>query len=521
MSRDRRGHPGGALIALVVLSSAAPHAAAAGEPAAPDPVVIRLMQPDAQARRVLALFDGARLPHPAAALAAWKRAGGDGLGKPVEALITLFNPEMASEWRAFNGARVWIDPNAPALRWRILVPHDDDGAVAALCMTARLSGGAEAEPLALRGRTLSVGRTAGPGSALFVADGSRVAIASLRTDLARTLSSDADDPPRAEGLSLHVDLARLQADPADRLNLARAALLAQAAGLEKLDALLTLRDDQARLRIDGSGAQAAELSLGTVPARWPAQLIERNLMALASFPIGPDRKALDRAFDTLARLERLDPARKGVASIRSRLDFTALAAGVNLELDLWPRLRGVTVAVTAEPDQPGAVSGVVLVLHLDAEKSARLFASTSAPRIIERLGGAPVPGVREKDTRRAWGKPVMVDHQAADVRIAWGADAIAAVRKPGAPGAAWTAEIDRKNPARVAAIWPARCLPELVQASPARRAALEADPPALWLGWNKPGATHDEIIWPGLHKRVRAFLETIPPAPIHKAENRR
>ena len=59
---------------------------------------MRLVHPDRQAAEVIGLFAGARVAHPAAALAGWKRSARDPnlLGKTLEAAIAMFNPEMAS-----------------------------------------------------------------------------------------------------------------------------------------------------------------------------------------------------------------------------------------------------------------------------------------------------------------------------------------------------------------------------------------------------------------------------------------
>src|SRR5208337_5695065 len=55
-----------------------------------EPIVVRLIHPDRQAAAVLRLFEGCAAPHPAAALAAWKRSTRDPnqLGKPLEAVIS-------------------------------------------------------------------------------------------------------------------------------------------------------------------------------------------------------------------------------------------------------------------------------------------------------------------------------------------------------------------------------------------------------------------------------------------------
>src|SRR4051812_15445445 len=61
---------------------------AAGDerPSPPPALTVRLAHPDRQLAHLLVLFEGAKAPHPAAALAGWKRATRDpgGLGKPLE-----------------------------------------------------------------------------------------------------------------------------------------------------------------------------------------------------------------------------------------------------------------------------------------------------------------------------------------------------------------------------------------------------------------------------------------------------
>ena len=66
-----------------------------------EPLTVRLVHPERQAAEILRLFEGSPAPHPAAALAAWKRASSepDRLGKTTEAVISFFNPEMVAEWK--------------------------------------------------------------------------------------------------------------------------------------------------------------------------------------------------------------------------------------------------------------------------------------------------------------------------------------------------------------------------------------------------------------------------------------
>ena len=107
--------------------------------------------------------------HPAAALAAWKSAGGPPreLGKPLEALIACFNPEMSGEWRVLDGARlaVNLDEGRGVPSWHALVPRDD-GTIAAAVAAMRLSDGASEAPVDFAGNRIAVERLGRPGAAL-------------------------------------------------------------------------------------------------------------------------------------------------------------------------------------------------------------------------------------------------------------------------------------------------------------------------------------------------------------------
>src|SRR5256885_568169 len=118
---------------LLLAWSIAPGLARAGEPGAA--LTVRLVRPDRQLEQVLALFQGARAPHPAAALAYWKQATHEStkLGKPAEAVIALFNPTMVRELRTLDGTFIVLgfDPLGVRIAWCASIPHDD-GTFAAL-----------------------------------------------------------------------------------------------------------------------------------------------------------------------------------------------------------------------------------------------------------------------------------------------------------------------------------------------------------------------------------------------------
>src|SRR5262245_31515446 len=115
-------------------------------PARTDAVTVRLVRPQEQGERFLALFQGARAPHPAAALAAWKNAnrGRVGLGKGTEALVAALNPAMLTrEARLLDEAELHLafDPATGHPRWRARVPQDD-GSLAAWVTSLALTDGA-------------------------------------------------------------------------------------------------------------------------------------------------------------------------------------------------------------------------------------------------------------------------------------------------------------------------------------------------------------------------------------------
>ncbi len=156
---------------------------------ASEPITIRLVHPDRQAAAMLRLFEGCAAPHPAAALAAWKRSTRDPgqLGKPLEAVISFFNPEMVREWGVFHDARFQLgfDPETGLRRWRLAVPGDD-GTLAALVTAMRLSGGSDEPPVG--NGMMAVNRLGGPLAAVAARGARGVVLASSRAELDRSLS---------------------------------------------------------------------------------------------------------------------------------------------------------------------------------------------------------------------------------------------------------------------------------------------------------------------------------------------
>ena len=140
---------------------------------------------------MLKLFEGARVAHPAAALAAWKTAAarqGDALGKPLEAVIAFFNPEMATEWRTLHQAELVVnwDQTHDRAGWHAIVPRDD-GTLAAGITASRLSDGGDDAPVDFMGQKIAVARLGRPGSALAAQRGDASVFGTTRDELLKAV----------------------------------------------------------------------------------------------------------------------------------------------------------------------------------------------------------------------------------------------------------------------------------------------------------------------------------------------
>src|SRR3954447_431252 len=167
---------------LALLWLAAHGTARADGPGPPPALEVRLVRPDEQWSRVLALFEGTRVPQPAAALSAWKRATVPqrALSRTWEAAIDAFNPGMVREMRSLDRGElvVGFDRDDGAPRWHATLPRDD-GTIAALAPALALTDGGREAPIG----DLAVDRLGPPGSPLAVRSSSALILAGSRDDL--------------------------------------------------------------------------------------------------------------------------------------------------------------------------------------------------------------------------------------------------------------------------------------------------------------------------------------------------
>jgi hypothetical protein len=459
-------------------------------------ITLRLDHPDRQARAVIDLFRGSRAPHPAAALAAWKRASREPnrLGKPVEALIVAINPAMAEELRTLDGSELalWFGPEDGRLAWGATLP-DDDGSFAALATAFVLSGGAPEAPV----DGLIVDRLGPPGSPLM-ARGPRallVAGSPLGLNEARKRS----DHPRDRGAG---DCLRFEVDPA---------ALDGSKSLEgrRLRALL----GEFKGTVTGSTALIgstlnASIDLGldrptnpaSVDPAWLEWLpIDRAVVAFA-VAIDPTPANWDAAFRLADLIEQVDPTREKLAPLRLRLDLLARSQRLRVDGDLLPHLKGLTGWIGGEGR---SVDRAALMLHLDDEAVAARFVERARPLPIDgralrlhRLGRSVVA---------TWGEGVWEailqsrDHPDRSARTVFRA-------RPVDP-----------SPAFVVAIWPSRIPGGMPVDTPLAEALAEASPIVGSGSWRDPATFATRWTWRGLDLAVRRFLDRIPldPPPDH------
>jgi hypothetical protein len=488
-----------------------------------DLLVVHLVHPEGQAAALMKLFEGARARHPAAALAAWKAAAARPpreLGKPLEALIALFNPEMSREWRVMHGVRVAVNWDAARARpaWHAVIPQDD-GTIAAAVAAMRLSEGAGERAFDFRGKPIAVERLGLPGATLAARAGDSLIFGSSRDELVRAArllaGSKAGLPavpvsgkPLLSGASFALDVGRLAREPAPPLPARALAELLRGLSCRRVEGSLALEGDSLGLdfsmllRPDAGVGSALREGFAPIDPAWLECIPASGAMAVITLAFRPTREFWDSAFALADRLEKTDPGRAETAPLRARLTLLARTAGVRLEAELWPHLIGLTAGILGERRRPGRPTGAVVALHLDSDTAAERLLTQSGPGLAKLIGRDVTAWRAGRNIIAAWGNGAEAAAR----------DAAANPERSVAPLCTTWSRAGKPVPHRLAAFWPARCWPlEREALAPwAAWSVLAEDPPALWLGWDEETKSFDTIRWAGLDRRVRRFLDQIP-----------
>jgi hypothetical protein len=459
---------------------------------------IRLVRPRAQGERVLGFFQEARSPHPAAALAAYRRARGgeSGLSKAAEAAIAAINPRMIAELASLDDASLAFS-RAPdgRLCWNALIPRDD-GTFAALATALTLTDGGPDAPI----DGLAVDRL-GPRDAPVAtrAPGAFV-LASSRDDLragidrARTPVAPCSEPGGALVLGLDP---RFLVDKGQTLAVRRVGEALLGLGCTTMEATIAFGDDSVSATITGTYKDRAPCGGVAMSQRWLEGIPVEGTVAAFVFAIDPAPAARDRAFAILDRVEKADPARAAVAPLRVRLDLFARLAGVRPEVDVWPVVKGVSGFVSI--DASGRVDGVLLRLHAIDEAAAARLRDAIVPRIVAAL--------RLKSTEangrlaiEAGGYKVTVDRRRSALVIGLGptiADRSAAAEAGPFGGVGFRF---RGEAQRCMLFWPGRL----------RWLNLPDAQLVAWVGRSEGNQTIDTVFSNGLKSSVRRIVDRLP-----------
>ena len=458
-------------------------------------VTVRLDRPDEQARRVIALFDGTAAPHPAAALAQWKRATGGTrtLGKSTEALIAAFNPGMADELRAFDRAafQMAFPEETGTPRWNATIPADTSHLLAALATAMALTDGGPEPPLG----PFQVDRLGpNPDGILMAHDGSRVILGHDLDDLRQGRNYLNDSPTTGQSSGIRVSLSPERFGRLSSLTAQRLVEAARGLALTRIDLSAAIQGETFLIETTGQSSRPFPDDGGIDPSWLDLPSADRAI-AVVAWKFDRSADGLDRLLGVLDRIVKADPAKAKAAPARTRLNLLALGVGVRPEVDLWPKLAGVSACVVGDLDE--TLTGVVVALHAVDEPSAERLASHVVPNL------ARVAGRKGAGRGIVAGRRLIVTRQGKSVIVTWGEVAESSKQD-------W--RLGDVRPSRLLLVRPDR-IPGLAPPGSPLAAGLAALPPIVWEGGQRNGLVIDRVRVEGLKRALRAFLETLPQQP--------
>lgn len=477
-------------------------------------VTIRIDDPSRALESVLALFEGSKAPDPATALANWKRAtnGKKGLGKGAEAGIAALNPAMIKELKTIAGSRFVFDfaekDGKPS--WSFTVPKDD-GTFSAFATAMALTDG-KSEPPLDGAEVDRLGNT--PESPLMARAGTRVVIADSRQALTPALAQEfpGDETPKGSG-AVHFQVVAKGLTRSSIPFVRGAGEAIEGLGSPAWGGSLVIVNHQVLALSTGP-----RLGTGPVATIEPLWIAELPASTSAAFSIAIDGRveSWNRVFVALDRFERADPEKRTRTSIRPRIGLAARAAGIDLERDVWPKIRGVTGFLVGDPRTP---DGVAIAVHMVDDTSASAIRDRVLPKLAKNLGlQAPTgkgPGESSKPLAQVLGQTLWTStHSSRTVWIGWGAQGIPTGLREGDKAALVDSIEARdregfKNLSRWGWILPGKL--GLVPAGSPLAEALSATAPVRWEGRDEKDQTStDTIQWGGLNRGVRRFLELVP-----------
>jgi len=372
---------------------------------------------------------------------------------------------------------------------------------------------------------VAVDRLGPPGAPLMARSAEMLALAGTRDELRAALErvpsgggAGPEEPTAIDsGWIVRLDPAALGMSGSPRRR--RAADLLWATGFRAIEGSAGLEGDAVAVAVTARRGEAPGPALDGGPSldpRWFDAMPASMTAVAVAVALDPRPEAWDSAFAAADRLERTDPARAGVAPLRTRLNLLAAAAGVRPEVDLWPHLRGVSCCLLA--DRSGGVEGAMLALHTDDPAASLRLADPFITRVARFVTGATGPNEPRPDGVRRLGqvagRPLTLARRGATVLIGWGATALPACLDAWEHPERSASEVIRSGwgpipPQRAGAFWPGR-VRGLAPAGTPVALALAETPPVLWTGRTEGAVTRDILRWDDLSGLVRRFLEHLP-----------
>lgn len=508
---------------MLLLAGAATLALAPDDPPIPPAVEFRLEEPGRALEQILALFKGSRAADPASALANWKRAtkGNMSLGKGTEGAIAALNPLMVRELATLNGAELVIDfaGKDGATLWSFAVPKDD-GTFAAFASAMALTDGAAESPIG----EMSVDRLGKVGSPLMGRSGETVLIGGSREALSRGREvlkrprSRRPGTPGSASVSVHGQgLAR-----SSRLDARRVGGAILGFGIEEIAFRIVLADN-GMMSVCETPRDKGD-PVVTLDPLWLADVPEACSLAF-SIAIDARPAMWDRVFAAVDAVEKADARNGQRAPTRARVGLAARLAGIDLERDLWPNLRGVTAFLIGTIQEP---EGFAVGLHVSDDAAARTLRDRMLPQLAKALRldrpTGPLPRNGARALANVGGRIVWVSTDAPrTVWIGWGDEAVPTSIRPNRParlqGQAGVAKARAtarlRETSRRGWFYPSR-LGLLPLGSPFGD-AVESVGAIEWEGEDGGAYSTDRFVWAHLDRGVRHFLDEIPqqlaPAP--------
>lgn len=474
-------------------------------------LTIQLVHPERQLERLIALFKGTRAPHPAAAMAAWKRATRDlkvkGLAKATEAAIAALNPGMIRELRNFDGGQIGLglDPVDGRLRWYVVAPRDD-GALSALTTAMALTDGGPDSPYL----DMKVDRLGQPGAPLALRIPGKLVIASSRADLpsARDAAGQLDNIEASESASGWVVKFNPEALPLAGSVVSRQIIEAvRASGWRSLEGRAGIEGESVEVAMTGE----LKTTLGgpILESTWLDWIPASEVIAAGAFSIDASPQAWDARFAWADRVERAAPGKESVAPLRTRLNLLSFGTGVRPEVDLFPQVRGLTAFATS--DQKGGLGAIVVALHVADAQIAERLATRFVPRLASAIGQTKLEPRAEGGLilGEVWNRPIVMVQRESTLLFGWGESSLTAClsakddpsRSAGTTVRAFWGTLPSH---RLGAVWPGQLGNPL----------LADAPPVAWVGRNESKVTQDVVRWNGLRGVVQRFLERVPLEPF-------